>query len=274
MTVSLWPRLTLRVWGGLLLALLWGAVASAQDKVFEDKLGAGDSIRIQVFQNPDLTLETRILETGSITYPLIGSVKLAGLAIPDAEKVIAQALKTGGFMQLPQVTITLVQARRKQVSVLGMVGKPGQFALETTNTHLSDILAIAGGISTGGSDTVIVTGQRDGKPMRQEINVAAIYLDSKTAGDMVLVGGDVVYVHRAPVFYVYGEVQRPGAIRLERNMTFIQALVAAGGPSARGTEKKLRLIRADADGKAKERAPDLYELVQPDDVINVRESLF
>jgi polysaccharide export outer membrane protein len=170
--------------------------------------------------------------------------------------------------------MSLVQARRKQVSVLGMVGRPGQFPLETNNTHLSDILAVAGGISTGGSDIVIVTGQRDGKPMRREINLAAIYLDGKTDVDMVLSGGDVVYVHRAPMFYVYGEANRPGSFRLERNMTFMQALVAAGGPSARGTEKKLRLIRADADGKPKERSPDLFELVQPDDVIYVRESLF
>jgi polysaccharide biosynthesis/export protein len=258
----------------VLFAFVAAVSAIAQDKVFEDKLGPGDNIRIQVFQNPDLTLETRILETGSISYPLIGSVKLAGLTLPEAEKTIGQALKAGGFMQLPQVTIALLQARLKQVSVLGAVGRPGRFPLETNNAHLSDILAVAGGISVGGSDTVIVTGQRDGKPLRKEIDVNAIYLDGKTDGDMVLAGGDVVYVPRAPVFYVYGEAQRPGSFRLERNMTFMQALVTAGGPSARGTERKLRLIRAGADGKPKERVPELFDLVQPDDVIYVRESLF
>lgn len=259
---------------GALCIFLGPVGAYAQDKIFEDKLGAGDNIRIQVFQNPDLTLETRILETGSISYPLIGSVKLAGLTIPEAEKTIGQALKSGGFMQLPQVTIALVQARRKQVSVLGAVGRPGQFPLEANNTHLSDILALAGGITTAGSDIVIVTGQRDGKPMRREIDVTTIYLEGKADGDMNLAGGDVVYVHRAPVFYVYGEAQRPGSFRLERNMTFMQALVTAGGPSARGTERKLRLIRVGPDGKPKERVPEMFDLVQPDDVIYVRESLF
>ena len=260
--------------GALLIALTFIGAASAQDKVFEDKLGAGDTIRIQVFQNPDLTLETRIQETGNITYPLIGSTKLAGLTIPEAEKAIALSLKTGGFMQLPQVSISVTQARRKQVSVLGAVGRPGQFPLETTNTRLSDVLAIAGGISPTGSDSVIVTGFRDGKAMRQEVNVAAIYLDGKAANDILMAGGDVVYVHRAPVFYVYGEAQHPGAFRLERNMTVMQALVMAGGPSARGTEKRLRLHRQAPDSSPRELTPELNDLVQPDDVIFVRESLF
>jgi polysaccharide export outer membrane protein len=258
----------------LCTALICLNTAYAQEKTFEDKLGAGDTVRVQVFQNPDLTLETRIQESGDITYPLIGTAKLAGLTIPEAEKLIATALKSGGFMQLPQVNIAQVQARRKQLSVLGAVARPGQFPLEYSNTRLSDILALAGGVSQGGSDTVIVTGQRNGKPMRQEINVAAMYLEGKTASDILMAPGDVVYVHRAPVFYVYGEAQRPGAFRLERNMTFMQALVTAGGPTARGTEKRLRLHRQDLDGKTKELAPELGELVQSDDVIFVRESLF
>ncbi len=256
---------------------LFAAIAStpalAQDRQFEDKLSAGDTVRVQVFQNPDLTLETRIQESGNITYPLIGAAKLAGLTIPQAEKVIAAALKAGGFMQQPQVSISQTQARRKQLSVLGAVGRPGQVPLEYTNTRLSDVLAVAGGIGGGGSDTVIITGQREGQPFRQEINVAAIYLDGKTANDILMAPGDVVYVHRAPVFYVYGEAQRPGSFRLERNMTFMQALVSAGGPSARGTEKRLRLHR-QVGGVVKEMTPELNDLVQPDDVVYVRESLF
>ena len=248
--------------------------AHAQDKVFEDKLGAGDTVRVQVFQSPELTLETRIQESGFISYPLIGAVKLAGLTIPDAEKTIADALAAGGFLKSPQVTITQVAARRKQVSVLGNVLKPGSVPLEYADARLSDVLAAAGGISPAGSDVVIVTGMRNGKPMRQEINVATTYLDGKAGSDIVMASGDVVYVHRAPVFYVYGEAQHPGAFRLERNMSFMQALVMAGGPTARGTEKRLRLNRHAPDGAMIELTPDLKDMVQPDDVIFVRESLF
>jgi polysaccharide export outer membrane protein len=274
MNAAMMSRFLRLVGFSLVLASGWFGAAHAQDKIFEDKLGAGDTIHVQVFQNPDLTLETRIQETGNITYPLIGATKLAGLTIPEAEKALALALKTGGFMQLPQVSISVVQARRKQVSVLGSVGRPGQFPLETTNARLSDVLALAGGISPGGADNVIVTGYRNNKPMRQEVNVAAIYIDGKSANDILMAGGDVVYVHRAPVFYVYGEARSPGSFRLERNMTVMQALVTAGGPSARGTEKGLRLRRQSADGTLRDLTPDLNELVQPDDVIFVRESLF
>ena len=257
----------------LTFSVLCGS-AFAQDKVYEDKLGPGDTIKVQVFQNPDLTIETRIQESGNITYPLIGATTIAGLKVPEAEAAIAKALKAGGFMQLPQVTIILVQARRKLVSVLGAVGRPGHFPLDTTNTRLSDILALAGGISSAGSDSVIVTGERNAKPFRQEINLAATYLEGKAANDMLMGGGDVVYVHRAPVFYVYGEAQRPGSFRLERNMTVMQAFVMAGGPTARGTEKGLRLRRRGPDGAVREVVPDMNDMVQPDDVIFVRERLF
>ncbi len=115
-------------------------------------LGVGDAIRIQVFQNPDLTIETRVSENGSITYPLIGSVDIGGLSIAQAEKKIADALQKGGFIQKPQVTIALTQIRGNQVAVLGQVQRPGRFPLESTSTRLSDMLANAGGATPMGDD--------------------------------------------------------------------------------------------------------------------------
>ena len=76
------------------------------------------------------------------------------------------------------------------------------------------------------------------------------------------------------MFYIYGEVQRPGAYRVERDMTVMQALAQGGGPTLRGTESGLRLHRRDKDGKLQELQPELTERIQPDDVIYVRESLF
>ena len=106
----------------LLAALLamasWCVQAEAQA---DYPLSAGDAIRVQVFQNPDLTIETRVSESGSITYPLIGAVELGGLSIAAAEKKIADALQKGGFIRQPQVNIVLVQIRGNQVSVLGQV---------------------------------------------------------------------------------------------------------------------------------------------------------
>ena len=246
----------------------------AQDKVYEERLGAGDMVRVQVYQNPDLSLETRVLETGDISYPLIGRAHLAGLTIPTAEQLITNALKSGGYLLKPQVTITLLQPRRKQVSVLGMVGRPGLVPLEYVDTKLSDVLAEAGGIAPTGSDVAVVTGQRDGKPIRLEVDIASMYLSGKAGRDVTLAPGDVVYVHRAPVVYVYGEAQHPGAFRLEPNMTVTQALVLAGGPTARGTERRLVLRRQNEKGETVELSPGANDPVQANDVIFVRESLF
>jgi polysaccharide export outer membrane protein len=250
------------------------AQAQTPEKQGDYQLGAGDAIRILVFQNPDLTLESRVSEGGTITYPLIGTVPIGGLTISGAEQKIATALKAGGFVQQPQVNIVLIQNRGNQVSVLGQVNRPGRFPLETFNTRVSDMLATAGGATAGGDDTLIITGVRDGKPFRKQIDIPALYLGDKAEVDMVLSGGDAIYVHRAPVFYIYGEVQRPGSFRIERKMTIQQALAQGGGPTARGTENRLRLHRKNAAGTVEQISPELTDAVQPDDVLYVRESLF
>jgi polysaccharide biosynthesis/export protein len=237
-------------------------------------LGAGDAIRVQVFQNPDLTIETRVSENGSITYPLIGSVELGGLSIAIAEKKIADALQKGGFIQKPQVNIVLIQIRGNQVAVLGQVNRPGRFPLETANTRLSDMLATAGGATSSGDDVAIVTGIRNGQSFRKQIDIPSIFLTEKAQDDIVLQGGDSIYVHRAAVYYIYGEAQRPGAYRIERDMTVMQALALSGGPTARGSEKRLRLHRKNADGTLRQIEPLLTDSVLPNDVIYVKESLF
>ena len=235
-------------------------------------LGAGDALRVQVFQNPDLTIETRVSENGSITYPLIGSVDLGGLSIAAAEKKIADALQKGGFIRQPQVNIVLIQIRGNQVSVLGQVNRPGRFPLETVNTRLSDMLASAGGTTLAGDDMVVITGQRNGAFFRKVVDLPSIYLGARPDEDIVLLGGDTLFVHRAPVFYIYGEAQRPGAFRVERDMTVMQALAQGGGPTARGSEKKLRLHRKNASGGIEQTVPNLSDPVRAEDVFYVEEA--
>jgi len=237
-------------------------------------LGAGDALRIQVFQNPDLTIETRVSENGTITFPLIGTVNLGGLSIGAAEKKIATALQAGDFIKQPQVTILLTQIRGNQVAVLGQVNRPGRFPMETANTRVTDMLANAGGATPTGDDVAIVSGVRNGKPFRKFIDIPQLFLADGAADDMVLQGGDAIYVHRAPVFYIYGEAQRPGAYRIERGMTVMQALAQGGGPTTRGSEKRLRLHRKGASGSITELEPQLTDAVSPNDVIYVKESLF
>jgi polysaccharide export outer membrane protein len=255
-------------------ALVLCCGANAQTTQPEYVLGKGDNIKILVFQNPDLTVETRVTENDTISYPLIGTVKVGGLAIPAAEQLIAKALADGGFIQKPQVNIVLLQNRGNQVSVLGAVGRAGRYPLETFNTRLSEMIAIAGGMAPNGADVAIVTGTRNGAPFRREIDIPGMFLENALQNDIVVMGGDVIYVHRMPMFYIYGEAQKPGSSRVERGMTVRQALAQSGGPTLRGTERRARLYRRGPDGKVQSLRPELDDLVQPDDVYYITESLF
>jgi polysaccharide export outer membrane protein len=238
------------------------------------RLGSGDSIGVQVYQSPDLTVEARVSESGVISYPLLGSVVLGGLSIAEAEKKIADALRTGGFVRAPQVNITLRQVRGNQVAVLGQVNRPGRFPLETFNTRVSDMLAAAGGVTPTGDDVLILTGLRQGQPFRRVIDIPGLFLNQKSDEDVVVAGGDTLFVNKAAMFYIYGEAQRPGPYRIERGMTVMQALAQGGGPTARGSSTRLKLHRRSADGTVVETTPALTDQVRAEDVIYVRESIF
>lgn len=343
-----------------LISLLAFAPASMAQQKADYQLSAGDAIRISVFQNPDLALETSLSESGSITFPLIGSVQLGNLSIPAAEELIAQKLRDGNFVKKPQVNIKLMEVRGSQVAVLGLVNKPGRFPLETSSTRLTEMIALAGGMVTSagtgiavisgnrdgkpfqqeidiaalfgtdgqgldiplksgdviyvmpgnqvsilgqvnhagryplenqkmrltevltlaggvtaeGSDMAVVSGWRDGQAFRKEVDIAAIFLNGRSDENILIAAGDEIYVHRAPVFYIYGEAQKPGAYRVERNMTVVQALAQGGGPTVRGTQRNIKLLRSNANGTPEELSPKLTDLIRPGDVLFIRESLF
>ncbi len=238
------------------------------------RLASGDAIRVSVYQNPDMTLETRVSEDGTVNYPLVGSLALGRLDIAAAEARVAKALKDVGFIKQPQVNISLLTIRGNKVAVLGQVNRPGSYPLETFNTRISQMLAEAGGLAAGGADQVIVTGTRDGRPFRNEVDIDTLYRRDRPDLDIPVAGGDTVYVPRAATFYIYGEVARPGTYRIERNMTMRQALAAGGGLTARGTERRLRVVRRDAQGVPQKESADLNDPVAPDDVIYVNESIF
>ena len=254
--------------------LIFALAAPAAQGKTDYQLGAGDSIRITVFQNPDLTLETRVSEAGVITYPLIGTVQIGGLSTAAAEQLIAQRLMSGGFIKKPQVNIALMEVRGSQATVMGQVNKPGRFPLDTSNTRLSELIAMAGGLTPDGSNSAIVIGKRDGQAFRKEVDISSIFSGGKSDDDILIAAGDEIYVQRAPVFYIYGEAQKPGSYRIERNMTVMQALAQGGGPTVRGTQRNMKLLRHHPNGTTEELSPKMTDLVWPNDVLYVRESLF
>ncbi len=260
--------------GFALLALAFGLVATPAFAEQQYLLVPGDIIKINVFKNPDLSLDARVSETGAISYPLIGSVPIAGLSLPGAERKIAQMLKDGGFVLNPQVSILLTQALGNLVSVIGEVKTPGRYSIEAAGGHLSGMLAAAGGVAPTGGDMVIVSGSRGGKEYRREIDIVKVFSEGATAEDIEINGGDTLFVNRAPQFYIYGQVQRPGQVRLERNMTVMQALASGGGVTGKGTSRGIVRHRRDANGKVREESVSLDDDVHDQDVIYVKESLF
>ena len=255
----------------ILLSVLGTTPARAQHAYL---LTPGDIVKISVFKNPDLSLDARVSEVGTISYPLIGSVPVSGITLPAAEHKIAQMLKDGGFVLNPQVNILLTQALGSLVSVIGEVNTAGRYSIEAAGGHLAGMLAAAGGIAQTGGDVVIVTGMRDGKPFRREIDIVKMFLTGNTADDIEIYGGDTLFVNRAPMFYIYGQVQKPGQVRLERGMTVIQALAAGGGVTVKGTSRGIVRHRRDANGKVREENVSLDDDVRDQDVIYVKESMF
>jgi len=245
-----------RMWFAVVFLLAAGPAWGAE------KLGVGDAIRVTVFQQPDLTTEARITERGTIAMPLIGEEKVVGMTPAEAAAKIAAELKKGKYLKAPQVSIALVTLRSQQVSVLGLVTRPGRYALDDTSSRLADVIAAAGGLTPEGSNSVtVIRGQQ-----RHQVSLLG--------KGFQLQGGDTIHVERAPVFYIYGEVTRAGAYRLEPGLTVMQAISLGGGITPRGSDRRLKLRRAGPDGKMTETDAGLRDAVKADDVIYVKESLF
>jgi polysaccharide export outer membrane protein len=238
-------------------------------------LGVGDLVRVSVYQQADMATETRVSERGTITVPLIGPVAVQGLTAVQIEGAIASLLRSKGQVRDPQVTVTVLKFNSRQVSVLGLVSRPGRYALEEGQYRLTDVLSLAGGIVAEGADSVtLVRTSPAGQTQRLEIDVPTLFKAGDFSNNPVMAGGDSVYVARAPVFYIYGEVNKPGAFRLDKDMTVMQALSVGGGLTQRGTERSVQIRRRNGRGAYDLLGGGLNERLQPDDVVFVRESVF
>ncbi len=262
-----------KFWAGIWMvcSALMASPALASDNDY--LMGTGDVVRITVYGNPDLTTEARVGDAGGITFPLIGEVKASGETPAAIEKDIVRRLVSGGFIVDPNVNLNIVQYRGQQISVLGRVNNPGKYSLEKV-TRLADAIALAGGVIIDGADTVTLVRTVDGKTEYRDIDLPNLFRAGGEADNIHIQDGDVLNVARQPVFYIYGEVQRPGAFRLERDMSVVQALSMGGGLTPRGTQRGIRILRRDKSGAMQEVEVKLADSVKKDDVIYVKESLF
>ena len=253
-----------------LVVLGTGGAGAASDYY----LSTGDLVRISVYDHPDLITETRVSENGSILFPLIGQVAVGGLTAHAAAGRIAKGLETGGFIKSAQVNMVVLEFKGQEVSVLGYVSRPGKFPLQK-RSRVIDVLAMAGGVVSSGADTLVLISNRAGKVERKEIDLIALFREGGEALNLEVANDDILHVSREPRFYIYGEVQRPGAFRLEKGMSVVQALALGGGLNPRGTHKGMRILRPAPDGTMQTlEEVQLADSLKPDDVIFVKESLF
>lgn len=253
----------------------------ANDANEQYRLGGGDLINVSVFQNPDFNGERRVSENGAITFPLVGAVPVGQLTVQEAEELIAKMLSEGKFVVNPQVSIVPIEMRSSQISVIGLVTKPGRYQLESRKTRLTDALSMAGGVvqsaptvSLNGGDIVVLKGVRNGEPFTKTIDLKDIFIKANDEMDVLVAGGDTLYVARAPQYYVYGEVQRPGVYKIETNMTVRQALAQAGGLTPRGSQNGIQIYRKNEDGKEIIVKPDLDQQLLDSDTLFFKQSIF
>lgn len=254
----------------LLLAIVSGQV-SAQS--MREVIGPGDTVRITAYRNPDLTTEARLSDEGKLNVPLVGEISLRGLTPDQAAKRIADRLKSGKYVLDPQITVTVVQARSRLVSILGFVNSPGRYELDGISAKISDVIAMAGGLDPNASDRIVLHPSGAGKSEPVIVELSSI-IQGDSSRNIEVRGGDSIFVPRASVVYVYGEVQKGGAYRIEPDMTVMQAISLAGGITPRGSESRVQIRRKGGDGKWKQFSVKLTDVVSPDDVIYVREGLF
>ncbi len=254
----------------LLLVLL---LLPMQQSIAAYNIGPDDVLRISVYGYDDLRAEPRVSADGRITFPLIGEVEASGKSTRELEEAIAVRLINGGFIQDAQVSVTVVEQVSQQVSVLGYVNKPGRYPLDS-DSSIVDLIAMAEGIDELGDNKVVVTRTVNGKTQKQELDLRNYLENGQNITPFKMRQGDVVYVPKASMFYIYGEVQRPGSYRMEPNISVVNALPIGGGLTLRGTENGIVVKRKDGSGDLQEVDVGLGDTVLKDDVIYVGERWF
>ncbi|MDR2876782.1 MAG: polysaccharide biosynthesis/export family protein [Chromatiales bacterium] len=266
-----------------LLLLLSIAVSSvhAADPADNFLLGPGDVIKATVFGHPDLATVARIGEDGKISFPLIGDVLIGGLSSSGAEAKISDLLLQQHYVTDAQVSLFVQQRRQtlaNSVLILGHIAHPGKYALQGVADEgvqtLIDLIAVAGGTSADSSDRLMLL-RRDGDDVHKvQIDLRALLGTGELQQNVGLIGGDIIFVPEAEVFYVLGQVQSPGRYRLERGMSVMQALAVGGGINPRGNENGITIKRRGEDGVVASGSAKLTDEIRANDVIYVKESLF
>lgn len=243
------------------------------------EIGPRDLLQITVYQQPDLTQEIRVSEDGYIYLPLIGAVQAAGLSPDGLARELTRRYRE--YLLEPQITVFVkeYQQREISVSVVGEVARPG-FHKFPEHATLLEVVSEVGGLTKDSSERIVVLRPvvRDGAPDADALIVRVQDLfspEGMTRHNFEILDGDTINVPRADQFFVFGEVVRPGAYKLEKGttVTVLKAIGLAGGFTDKAARKGIRLTR-ELDGEKQTLKVTLDTEVRPDDVVIVPESFF
>ena len=249
------------------------------------RVGPGDVLDVAVLGNADLTRTATVQPTGSITFPLLNEVPVAGLTVSEIQRRLT-ALLIKDFLVDPHVEVKVKEFQSQFVIVLGEVNTPGRKVLRG-GSRLVDVLVEAGGFTPRASGEIVITrteGSFEGGSKILRMRLGGTFSAQDYVGlELALRNGDVITAPARQYVTVEGEVQRPGRYAIEGDLTVTGAISTAGGLTRFGSsDVKLRRIEAGT-GRVTITKVDLKDVrkgkypdppVAPNDVITVPRRLF
>jgi len=251
----------------LLLCVFYG-LSLADDYI----IGSGDVLKISVYDHDDLETISRVSENGYIILPLLGQVKVADLSISETSNKIAR-LYSDGYIVNPQVSIFVQEFRSKKAVVLGHVKNPGLIELSGPTTFL-ELLSKAGGLAKDYGKTATIKRKVNGGTKVITVNIKSLTEGGDMNQNISIREGDTVYISRAGMCYVTGEVKNPDAYPCDQDATMLKMITLAGGFTGKASRSGVRIVRKINGKKTVMHDVDTGTPVQPDDIIVVPESFF
>lgn len=209
-------------------------------------IAPGDEIDVMVYDAPDLSIRSRIGPDGSISLPLIGHVRIAGLTGREAEATIKAKLLRDNIVNDPQVSVDVKEYGSSGISVTGEVVKPGVYSAIGPH-RLFDILQEAGGVTERAAASLTVFSQNGQSRVTVELPHG---VEGLARLDVELRPGDTVIVPKAGIVYVLGEVRNPGGYLLNGvgGITLLRVVAAAGGPTQAAALGRTNMLRRTPNG--------------------------
>jgi len=266
-------RIIIAIFLGIVFLTSFSMAACAEQ---DDLIGPDDMVKVTVYNHPDLTATDRITGDGLIMLPLVGDVNLAGLSVEQAAKKISRLL-SDGFIMDPKVSVFVVEFRSRKVMIMGQVFRPGIFTLSGNTTFL-ELLTLSGGLTKEAGDKATIKRKAPDAGKESEglitIDLRRLIDEGDASLDVTLMDNDSIYIAKAGVFYITGEIRKPDAYKHEEGLTVIKAATMAGGFSDKAAPGRIKIIRKVGNKEKVIERAGMDERILPDDIIIIPESFF